>query len=217
MTKMKEMAFYPDSALYQQEIEALVEVLEQVLVEKAGVPKNGTFMLWGKSDEVGKMEKLIHIEFDRGPKKHFLGQEMDSKEMAKYVLMRDEAREEISEKSGAISYFYDSPLYLDLDSKYGHFGCAYYVDGGGFTSQTIVYYAMAKALAILGGHQDEILINGAKQIYENELPGCPLLSETDEWLNDVFAKCESEKLAIWKDWFGDGEDLELFFENFQIE
>ena len=126
----------PSTTLYREEIEALLEVLDKVFY-RIGTPKHGTFLLWGVADGSYDVHKFISFDFEKGHKKHFLGQDEDSRTMAEWILSQDAMREEV--EYSAVTNMYSSPYYLSINSTFGRFTCAFFADNGSFAEQILVY------------------------------------------------------------------------------
>ncbi len=205
----------PSTALYREEIEALLEVLDKVFY-RIGTPKHGTFLLWGVADGSYDVHKFISFDFEKGHKKHFLGQDEDSRTMAEWILSQDAMREEVG--YSAVTNMYNSPYYLSINSTFGRFTCAFFEDNGSFAEQLLVYTAVAKALAIMGGSEDHTLQEGFEKILMDEWEDNRGIITVSDYVEELLDESSSEKLALWKDRFGeDGEDRCLFFEDFYQE
>ena len=209
--KLRNLKTDPNLALLKEEVDVILEVLGEV-ISRLGGQMQGTFLLYGKADGTDDVQEIISFDLEKGEKKNFLGQGRSSGVMASEVLYRANSGESDG-KMSAITYYFNTPLYLRLDTTYGKFTCAYYAEGGSYDDQEVVYCAVAKAIALMCEH-DEILQNGVEHLAE--VVDSPRTLGIIDFVDELFKTGELPSIIKWTGWQA-GDDAALYFEDFYQE
>lgn len=197
ITNLK-LGLVPKTTLFKEEADAIVAVVKDVISKSKISVKNGTFLLYGVKNGEREPQRLISFDFGRGPAKKFSIFEKDSRCLAEEILEL-EVRKDHSESYSGISYYFDSPPFLQLRTTYGRFICAFYAGEGLYSGMTYVYSAVAKALALLC-ENDEVLQKSCGDVFIREIDDEPRILELEDYVEDLFLKSKLPELAAWQKW-----------------
>ena len=199
----------PQTTLFKEEADAIIAVVLNVLKHDGRLPKAGTFLLYGVEDGKQDVQKIISFSFKNGAVRNCLESSCDSDELGDTILKRVAAH--MSHRT-AITYYVDSPTFLELKTTYGRFLCFYYDES--MCNQTYIYCAVAKALASMG-KEDEVLQEACEYLFAVEMEDHTRIDVLAGYVDGLFTSCELPELKIWKEWHepaNNAGELTLFFQ-----
>lgn len=202
----------PNTTLFEQEAQALIAIVVNVLEVGNDLPKTGTFLLYGVADDKPKdLQKIVSFNFKGGTLHNCIDSGYTSDQIGDSVLRLAATQLSKSESKTAITYYVDSPAFLKLKTTHGTFLCFFWGDNG---SSTYVYCASAKAIAMMG-KEDQVLQESCKYLFFTEMEDYPSIDMLDKYVEHLFEQCNLDELEEWKKWHepanGSGE-LTLFFQ-----
>ena len=207
--KIKEPIIYPApwTTLYKEQVDVIIDVVLDVLKHDGKVPKTGTFMLYGKSDDKPDIQEILKFNFKNGAIHDCCGSHLTSEELGATILRRAAIAEYST--NATIDYYADSPTFLRLKSTYGAFLCFFY--GGEDFDNAYVYCAVAMALSKMC-EQDIDLKDACGDLFLTEMEDHTGLSALAGFIDGVFAKCELPALKVWEKWNKTADKTILYFQ-----
>ena len=191
----------PKTTLFEEEANVIVAIVKDIIEGSVISARSGTFLLYGIKNGEHEPERLISFDLSRrGPTKKFFWTDKNSRELAEEVIERVAGSDYAGEPyRGVITYYVDTPLFLELWSTCGRFACAFYADKGFYSDMTYVYCAVAKALAMMR-KGDEVLQESCEEIFLREIDEYTGILVLREYVERLFNECKLPEIAIWKKW-----------------
>ena len=189
----------PKVGLQKAEADAIVAVVMSTIDNFFIPADSGTFLLYGVKNGEHEPERLISFDLGSGPtKKYFFGDE-DSRQVAMNTLEHD-AKVDHSDESphGAISYYVDTPLFLDFWADSGRFICAFFANNVRYDDMTHVYCAVVQTLALM--RRDWVSEKSCDEVFYTESRKNAGVYEVKCYVKELFEKCELPELKAWKEW-----------------
>ena len=204
VSKLKNFHFISDTelGLNLTEIDVILAVLDKIF-EREGYPKKGTFRIEGQMDGHGALT-IFEFNFPGGEQKHFLGGYRGSDVVASQVLYDGSTYEKKREQS-AITYLYNSPEFVKLNTDCGRFLIAFFADNGSISLQTLVYMAVIETLTRLR-EDDNLLKTSSDLTFFTEVEDMPELSNLRRYIDGLFDNEKLPEIVEWSEWYEDTKE-----------